>query len=501
MQRRAASTALDARKALDAGKTKSKMFLKKETRWGETYYIVNRWPETPKLPEEHEYFRINDLLLDLDDMLSKHVRPSSEEDEERALRKWSRDSKRDDVRWKLHRMETSLTWSRIKASEIHSEPSSSWRLGSHDLFSAALQAPTPAPLIDSSKKQQGPPNNATAEREPNKLHLVSSNNGIPKQALEDDSSLLRWFQSRAQSSWSGQYRAISPSHSAQLSAALRKQDSLTNLRRLVSQYLSVETSAISFRQLKSPGQEKSTEDLSSDLRNTCENLLKQGTLQNKHDVLVFLGNLSQRLTARGDHLGGPLCGLGLRLSAEVCKPTASKRYFQIGLQTGHWTGSYQGSMDILHCLETYQCHLNSVSQPSGLDLCGRQELLELLLGRSRTHNHSALSLINACLHGREQETAFEAYRASIILIGHLGMIEWLNQEQRTSAAIIQRLARRSDSKDKKRQLDAILSEAFRSAKSIAGSSVVAQSHDAVLTDPSQAGDVCEEKDRNQYCLP
>lgn len=493
MQRRAAST------ALDAGKTRSKMFLKKEARWGETYYIVNRWPETPKLPQEHEYFRINDLLLELDDMFSKHVRPTSEEDEERALRRWSRDSKRDDVRWKLHSMETSITWSRIKASEIHLEPSSPWRLGSHDIFSAALQPPTPAPLIDSSKKQKGRPNNAIAEREPKKLHLVSSNNGIPKQALEDDSSLLRWLQSRTQLSWSGQYRAISPSHSAQLSAALRKQDSLANLRRLVSQYLSVETSAISSHQLKSPGQEKSTGDLSSDLRITCENFLKQDTLQNTHDVLVFLGNLGQRLTARGDQLGGPLCGLGLRLSAEICKPAASKRYFQIGLQTGYWTGSPQGSMDILHCLETYQCHFNSVSQPEGLDLLGRQELLELLLGRSRTHNHSALSLINACLHGRNQEAAIEAYRASIILIGHMGMVEWLNQEQRTSAAIIQRLARRSDSKDKKSQLEVILSEAFKSAKRIADGSVVAQSHDAVLTDPSQAGNVCEEKDRNQYC--
>jgi hypothetical protein len=81
------------------------------------------------------------------------------------------------------------------------------------------------------------------------------------------------------------------------------------------------------------------------------------------------------------------------------------------------------------------------------------------------------------------------------------MVEWLNQEQRTSAAIIQRLARSSNSKDKKRQLEAILSEAFESAKSIADTSVVAQSHDAVLTDPSLAGDVCEEKDRNQYCPP
>ncbi|KAF5615542.1 hypothetical protein F52700_13315 [Fusarium sp. NRRL 52700] len=495
MQRRAAST------ALDAGKTKSKMFLKKETKWGETYYVVNRWPETPKLPEEHEYFRINDLILDLDDMFSKHVRPSSEEDEERALRRWSRDSKRDDVRWKLHRMENSLTWSRIKASEILSEPSSSWRLGSHDIFSAALQAPTPAPLIDSLKKQQRSANHATAESEPSKLHLVSSNNGIPKQALKDDSSLLRWLQSRAQLSWSGQHRAISPPHSAQLSAALRKQDSLPNLRRLVSQYLAAETSAISFHQLKSPGQENSTEDLSSDLRNTCENFLKQDTLQNKHDVLVFLGNLGQQLTARGDHLGGPLCGLGLRLSAEICKPTASKRYFQTGLQTGYWTGNYQGSMDILHCLETYQCHFNSVLQPDGLDLYGRQELVELLLGRSRTHNHSALSLINACLHGRKQETAFKAYRASIILIGHLGIVEWLNQEQRTSAAIIQRLARHSDSKDKQRQLEAVLSKAFKSAKSIADSSVVAQGHDAVLTDPSTAGDVYQERDRNQDCPP
>ncbi|KAH7267365.1 uncharacterized protein BKA55DRAFT_176913 [Fusarium redolens] len=495
MQRRAAST------ALDAGKAKSKMFLKRETKWGETYYVVNRWPETPKPPEEHEYFRINDLLLDLDDMFSKHVRPSSEEDEERALKKWSRDNKRDGIQRKLHTMETSLTWSRIKAFEIHSKPSSSWRLGSHDIFSAALRAPSPAPLIDSSKNQQGSANNATAEREPNKLHLISSNNGIPKQAMDDDSLLLRWLQSRTQLSGSGQYPAVSPSHSVQLSAALRKQDSLTSLRRLVSQYLSIEPSAFFFHQPKSPGQGQSTENLSSDLRDACENFLKQDTLQNKHDVLVFLGNLGQRLAARGDHLGGPLCGLGLRLSAEICKPTASKRYFQIGLETGYWTDSNQGSIDILHCLETYQCHFSSVSQPNGLELYGRQELLELLLGRSRVGNHSALSLINACLHECKQETTFEAYRASILLLGHLGTVELLNQEQRVSAAIIQRLSRTNNLKDKKRQIEAILNEAFQSAKSIADTSVVAQSHDTVLTDPSLAGVVCEEKDENQYCPP
>ncbi|KAF4331539.1 hypothetical protein FBEOM_14716 [Fusarium beomiforme] len=448
MQRRAASTAL----ALDTGKEKSRMFLRRETKWGETYYVINRWPEAPKLPDEREYFQINDLLLDLDDMFSKHVRLSSEEDEERALKKWSRDNKRESIQRKLHHMETSLAWSRMKAFEISSRPSNSWRLGSHDIFSAALRAPSPAPLIGSSKNQKGSAN-ATAETKHNTLHLISSNNGISKQVLDDDSLLLRWFQSRTQLSWSGKYSGASRNHSVQLSEALKEQDRLTSVRRLVSQYLSFEPSEISFHQPRGHEQEQSTQDLSSELRKAFENLLKQGLPQEKHEILVFLGNLCQRLPARGDHLGGALCGLGLRLSAEIFKPAATKRYLQIGFKNGYWTDDDQGSIDILHCFETYRRHFNNVSRPNSLDLNGRQELLELLLGPNMEEKHFVLYLIKACLRESKQNIAFDAYRAFIILLGHLGTVELLEREQKTLSAMIQRLASRETLKDKKRRLE------------------------------------------------
>ncbi|KAF4424867.1 hypothetical protein F53441_14216 [Fusarium austroafricanum] len=474
MQRRTASNALNATKG------KGKMFLRKETKWGDTYYVLNRWPEAPKPPEVDEYFQFSDLVLDLDDMFSKHVRPSSEEDEELALKKWSQDGKRKDLQRKLYRIEKTLDWSRAKTFELYSNPSNGWRLGSHDIFSAALRAPSSAPLIASSESRQGSSRISTAETQTNKLRLISSNNGIAKHVVEDDSMLLRWLQSRTKVSWSEQHSTVSPSHSIQLSAALENQDSITSIRRLVSQCLSLEQNSFSFHQPQNPEQGSSVKNLSSDLRNACENILKQDSLQNKHDVLVFLGNLVQRLSARGDHVGGPLCGLGLKLSAEILNPTVAHRYYLMGHEVGYWTDNHQGSIDMLQGLETYLHNLNSGPQPSGLDLNSRQELLQLLLHGTNEENHlvsdDALvrTLVAACLRDiseEEEETALDAYRTYIGLFGHLGNAHLLSQQYWISAKTVEVLTGQAMIEDKKHQLQRMLPEAFQAAMNTINPSV------------------------------
>ncbi|KAL4726253.1 hypothetical protein ACLX1H_006933 [Fusarium chlamydosporum] len=219
-----------ASEVLKPGEKMAKMFVKKNSKTIGDYYVIDKWPAPPKRPPEYEYFQVDDLLLDLDDMFSKHVRPVTDDDDAKALKVWSRNPKRKGIQTQLRKLEQRLDESRTKAFEARSRPLNSWRLGSYDIFSAALGAPSQAPLIAYSQGQQGSINTLTAETQPSVLHLLCSNNGIEaveEQALKDDSLLLQRLQSRINSFQSVDGPKVSAS---QLSEALKSQDSLTGLR-------------------------------------------------------------------------------------------------------------------------------------------------------------------------------------------------------------------------------------------------------------------------------
>jgi hypothetical protein len=406
------------------------MFIKRRNGKGDVYYVLNKWPYSPKPPPEDEYFQVNDLLLDLDDMFSKHVRPATEEDETQALKVWARNPKKKDIRRNLYQLEQTLDESRSKAFEARSRPLNSWRLGSYDVFSAALRAPSRAPLIGYSEGQQGSISTSTAETRPSVLHLLCSNNGIEQQALKDDSLLLQRFQSRISSSKSDGGPKVSAN---QLSEVLGSQDSLTSLRRLVSQYLSCNPNGIAFHPTNS-AQQRSQPDLSLNVRDACESFWQQNVQQSTHDLLTFIGNLGQRLTAREEHLGGPLCGFGLRLSAEICSPTISHRYLNMGSEINYWSCSDQGLKDILQVLGTYLRHFITDSESSNLDAKGRRELLGMLVGNPYQENPppTVRSLILDFVQDKSREsmaqTALDAYRAYIVLLGHLGATALLEHE-------------------------------------------------------------------------
>ncbi|KAM0562265.1 hypothetical protein ACHAPJ_002712 [Fusarium lateritium] len=478
----------------EAAANRGKMFIKKRGRSEGVYYVINNQPTKPKAPREDEYFRITGLLLDLEDIDSKHVRPSTEEDDTQALKKWSQDPQRTILQGKLRNIGNQLDQSRRKAFEMNSRPTNPWRVGSHDIFSAALRPPSPAPLIDSSEGQQGSANISTAETRPDMLlHLICSENGIPKRANAKDSLLLQWFQLRTQLIGPERHSKASPSSpSVQLSKALKDQNSITGVRRLVSQCLTSDLNNISFHQLCTHGQNPSVNDLSSSIRKACENITKEDNSQNSRNLLVFIGNLGQRLSARGDYIGGPLCGLGLRLSAEICKPNVTRQYLDMGFEPDYWTTSDQGLRDILHALETYLRHFGTSSQSSSLDLYDRQELLKLLIGSSNQGDtpESVRSLVLDSLENLPNDgvvqIALDVYRAYIALLGHLGAVALLWQEWRSSAIMIGKFAYNKEPRGSESQPDAIVAETFQAAIE-AAISVVAPSHDAVPTNLDLAG--------------
>ncbi|RGP69647.1 hypothetical protein FLONG3_7725 [Fusarium longipes] len=444
---------------------RTKMFVKAQDKWGGSYYVLNKWPYRPKRPAEDEYFQVNDLLLDLDDMFSNQVRPVTEEDDEQALKLWSRDRKKKSIRKNLYQLEQRLDESRLRAFQVRSKPLNSWRLGSYDVFSAALRAPSRAPLIDLSEGRQGSVSTSTAETQPNMLHLLCSNNGIENQALEDDSLLLKRFQSRISSS---EYDDSPKVSASQLSQALESQDSLTSLRRLVSQYLSCNPSGIAFHSTYNDPQE-SQPNLSLNVRDMCESFWQQNVQQSTRDLLTFIGNLGQRLSAREEHIGGPLCGFGLRLSAEICVPTISSQYLNMGSEVNHWSSSDQGLKDIHQVLEAYLRHLITDSEPSKLDVKGRRELLKMLAGSvdqedSPTVRSLILDSLQIKSRGDMARIASDAYRAYIMLLGHLGAAALLQHEMQLFAAgEIERLRGREGPENTGHQPDTTIAQAFQAA--------------------------------------
>lgn len=498
-----------AKPTLNAGaqQIRQKTFIKREDKSGEIYYAVNRWGRAkPKKPPNRELFQINNLLLDLDDMDSRHVRTCTEDDEAQMLKHWSVDPKRQALRSRLQELLSEVDWSRRKVFEMSMKPTSSWRLGSHDILSAALNgtpsSSSPGPPVDSSDGQQGFANVLRTEtlgqrQQSNTLHTICSKNGIPEHAKQDDELLLHWFQLRNQLAQFEQQTDKPPSPS-QLASALREQDTVIGIRRLVSQCLSSGLDATSFHQTLHNGQGRPPSSLSSDVRDACANILNgcQEKGATCHDLLAFLGNLSQRLSSSGAHIGEPLCGLGLRLSAEMGKPAATMEYLDIAFRDGYFGDEALG--DVLDTLETYSHHLSVNSESRFLDMSDRQTLLSLLTGiRNDTHaaeSHTAHGSIRSIaihfLRERRDDgatlLALEIYRAYIVLLGRLGAVASLWQEWRLSGAEFEGLIRNGNLLMPEGQTEEIVVESFRNAIG-ASLSVVALRDDAASTDLDLAG--------------
>ncbi|KAM5375937.1 hypothetical protein ACJZ2D_005727 [Fusarium nematophilum] len=469
---------------------RQKMFVRNTDKNGEIYYTLNRWGYAkPKVPKDHELFQINDLLLDLDDMDSRHVRPSTEDDEEQMLKRWSVDRKRQGIENRLQQLKNEVDWSRQKVFEISSRPINIWRLGSHDILSAALRGLTSsAPLVDSLGRQQGSASVLTTEtpglrQQHAALSTICSENGISERALENDELLLRWLQLRHQTAQPEQHIHRPAPSPAQFTKALQEQDSVAGIRRLVSQSLSSGLNVAPFHE--SPRQTRGT-NLSSEVRHACANILNQSQEKDAtcHDLVAFLGNLGQRLSPNGAHIGAPLCGLGLRLSAEICKPEATMQFLNIGFMNDYWTDNDEGISDVLSTLQTYSHYLNTPSRSEFLDVHDCQTILKLLTGVCDNGELTQESIRSLALHFLGTSSGgLEVYRAYIVLLGQLGAVASLWQESRLSETKPEERAR-----DGKLPVSeaTLVSEAFQSAIR-AALSVVALRSDAVPMDHDLAG--------------
>ncbi|KAI5465689.1 hypothetical protein BGZ63DRAFT_411195 [Mariannaea sp. PMI_226] len=405
----------------------------------ESFYVLeNRAPAPPKIPRDDELFKISDLLLDLDDMDSKHVRPYTEEDEEQMLKKWEADPAKAKLYMRISEMQTRLDNSRRKAFEIASQPTNAWRVTEHDVLSIALRGiPKSKPSSDSQQMASG---NLTVHAAldsgigSDTLRSICSENGISDYALGNEQLLLHWLRARQRVKNHGpglpQSWHASPSRD-QFIAALKDENSIVSIRRMVSQALSSGLDATWFQDTLRDDSQKPPNTLSNEVRNACVKALDQ--VQPKEpgysEVLTFLGSLRQRLSSHDENIGGPLCGLGLRLSACLANPEASFSYLALGFKHRTWAEP-EALADVLYALETYSYNLTSAaSEAHSMDVSSREILLCMLTGVGDGQDVSVESIRTLALflmHSLAQADLFKAY---IMTLGHLGAVATLWKER------------------------------------------------------------------------
>ncbi|KAH7329107.1 hypothetical protein B0I35DRAFT_404365 [Stachybotrys elegans] len=270
------------------------------------YYVLS--PKQRAQTAGSDFFEITDLLLDLDAWESKAVRPVNEADEDRMLKSWHTMPVLSAAIATAKVFEDQVNLSRQKVYETTTQPTNIWRLTSHDLLTTALRSHLHT-LDDESKSL---------------IKTLRHENGIPTHASAQDDSLMRWTMLR----YNGQRYVNTESPLApttdEFVKAVRQQDSIVGLRRLVFRCLAAGLDVSSFRPHDKPVDRRKSasqggHDLSLEILESCVSILKSTNYARSTvvDVLTMLENLSIRLSQSGFGIGAPLASLAAKLGSEI----------------------------------------------------------------------------------------------------------------------------------------------------------------------------------------
>lgn len=411
-----------------------KTFVRRVDKNDEVYYTLARkgLSPDPSSPVQYDFFEMPDLLLDLDAEGTRNVRAFGDEDEQHMKGQWAVVPRRTAVKARLRQFEEQVYESRRKAHEILSRPTNIWRITSHDILSAALCG---APVESLATR----PSNETPGLQTGSqiLEQIRVENGIPPHAAEEDEQLLRWMILRRKSLEQSRHKREEAAPTPmQLSEALRTQISITGVRRLVFQCLATGTSITGFTT-----QSGSKPDLNLEIREASERVLRRDPEDRTSilEALSFIGNLSERLSRLNAGVGAPLCGLGLKLSAEAGLLETTSEWLYRGHDANLWSNDTEAPKDVLSTLNSLRSTLSNAHETGLHHVQNRQLLFQLLTGIDENDAISPDSFrALATLYLKDNshvpaQQALEVYESYISLLGQLGATRMLWKEWRLSA--------------------------------------------------------------------
>ncbi|PFH58406.1 hypothetical protein XA68_13723 [Ophiocordyceps unilateralis] len=384
-------------------------------------------PETPI-----EFFRVSDLLLDLDADEATTVRPFRAEDELQMRDEWKARSERAFASAQVKQMANQIRRSRSSLHQTFLQTPAVWRITPHDILSAALLG-RPVSDEDGSPETEGKKNRSD-------LRLLCDANGIPPQALTDDRDLLRWLLLRRRSfEHSKQNVTESVLHPRQVAYSLRYQNSVPRIRRLVNLSLSSQNQIVSFDKVQTR-----RSAITSLIRQACDRVLAKagGCRSTLLETLTFLGNLWQGSYGTHRSIGSPLLGLALRLSAQAGELEVASEWLKRFYELRAWDDRKTGK-DVMATLDSLRCLLgDGPDRGGGLGGIKRQLVLQLLAGLKERGQMAPESLRGVLLtyleEGRCENRPFGVYTmygTYLELLGRLGAGRLLWSEWRVSGPL------------------------------------------------------------------
>ena len=386
-------------------------------RRGSQYYVRSGSKNTPRAVKSS--FQINNLLLDLDAEGSKNVRPYTGKDHDRIQLIHGEDPRTSRVAAKIRSFQSQLKESRGKTNLIFEHSSNPWRLTPHSVLSAALLGAPGQPDSQLSLSRGLDGSNGSRS-----LHLLASENGISPQVAQDDTLFLEWmFRCFHQLQTSDN---LEPSTDSDLKHAIQAQDTITGIRRLASKGLYVTEGVEKFGK-------DSESDLPKVLRDAIENLMpsQQGRLHFALEAGGLIGNIVEGLLRKDMGVGPHICGLGLRLSAEVGAVEDTAEYLDRGFQEDLWTTSRQVAEDATAALSAFIEILANNRERVFHTVPSRQELFQLITGIEENDKTHLQSLRTLALDAPKPWN--HCYTAYISILGRLGAIRTIWKEWHTSA--------------------------------------------------------------------
>lgn len=434
-----------------------KSFVKRVDKNNEVYYTPakNGLAYNQDRSKEYSFFEMPNLLLDLDAEGTRGVRSFEEADEElmKTNTKWTEPPRRAVVKAKVKQFQEQIHESRRKRRDVLSQPTNPWRITPHDLFSAAILGASSINTVDK-----------TVCNAADIIGKVSYENGIPPHATTQDEHLLEWMLLlRRNQEETPQPRKQTAPSPAQLAEALKSQSSITAIRRLVFQCLSTGMSISHFQK-----QSTAHTDAPWQIRSACERILEAhpARLDVRYETLAFLGNLSERMLLLDVTIGPLLCGLALRLSAEVGSLRAMSEWL-FRSRAIESSGNSVSRADVRDTLRSLQVVLSNEGEVDLNAVESRQLLFQLLTGLDENNAITSESfralIITAPPKNSStdaQAVAFDTYEAYITLLGHLGAVGVLWKEWRTSAQVFAKHAGQVSSENGN-----IINECFKQALS------------------------------------
>lgn len=415
-----------------------KTFERKVDKNNEVYYTIakRRLVQDPEAaPRSQQFFEMPNLLLDLDAEGIHNVRVFEEKDEELLQSKWRINHKREEVKLKLNDIEGKLIESRRKARDIIANPSSIWRLTSHDILSAALHGP---PTKESSAVVE-----SSCLDSMEGSHLIEAlrlENGIPSHATTSDVLLLEWMLLRRHNTDSTKTtNNEGPISSSALVEAVKSQSSIVGIRRTLLHAL---RSRASLKEHFGPFSDRNSvaTDVAGQIRSSCIAILKPENTQAGQflSCLALLGSLLEKLSKAGIEPDHRLHGLAIRVASQSSSLVSLSEWIHRIHATGSWEESHEIAEDAAACLEGCSKQLSSRSE----SVANRQLLLQLLTGLNEHEKLSPESLRYMALTYFEKQANIPAVLSSGLsegyaaLLGELGAVRTLLKESESSTAII-----------------------------------------------------------------